>query len=189
MTDPGSGPPPTTQGPPPGQPPLGGPPPVSGLTTVEQLRPKLEQILSKMFDEVGYMQGGGFAVHAGSTDVFVTGDQLNENHTVVNVFAFTNLEIDPTPEFYKWFALNSDIAPFGSLKLAGRENGQVDVMISHRLLGTFIDLPELQGALFFITQTADAIDEQVKEMFGGRTFRETSDQAKPASGTPDAGYL
>ena len=186
MSDPGAGPPPVG----PTGPPLGGgPPPVAGFTTVAQLLPKIEQILSKMFEQVGVMQGGGYAVHAGSTDVFVTAGQLNENHTVVEVFAFTNLEIDPTPDFYKWFALNSDIAPFGALKLAGRENGQVDVMIAHRLLGTYIDLPELQGALFYITQTADAIDEQVKEMFGGRTFRETSEEAKPAPGKSDAGYL
>jgi len=100
----------------------------------------------------------------------------------------TNLEIKPTAEFYKWIALNTEVTTFGHLTVVQRDNDVVDVVLTYRLLGTFIDLPELQGALYYITQTADGIDEKIKEMFGGRTFHETSDQSAPG-GTPDAGYL
>jgi hypothetical protein len=159
------------------------------MTTVAQLRPQLEKMLTKMLGSVGVVENGSFTVQAGSSRLFISADQFNDAHTTISIFAFTNLGIKGTPEFFRYIATNSEPAAFGHLLAVERDDGTCDVVLSHRLLGTNIDFAELEGAIFVVGNAADGLDEQIKEKFGGRTFHEAPDEATAKGEEAGGGYL
>ena len=46
--------------------------------------------------------------------------------------------------------------------------GKLFLLMSHTLLGDYLDEAELSGALFAMLGTADKLDDELKEKFGGK---------------------
>ena len=65
---------------------------------------------------------------------------------------------------YKFIAMNSDKALFGHLlAVQGEAPSTVNVIMSHRLLGTYLDKGEFEAALFSVVQNANEVDDEIKE--------------------------
>ena len=61
------------------------------------------------------------------------------------------------------------------------------VWFNHNLLGQYLDPDELEATVAAVAQTANELDDEIKDRFGGRLFAEQpSDSISPPS-TP--GYL
>ena len=89
-------------------------------------------------------------------------------NTIVTINAFTNYRVPPTQEFCHFLATNNTYF-FGALNAFEREDG-ANVRLSHTLLGDFLDPEELKVAVALLAGTADSIDTQIQQKFGGDVF-------------------
>jgi hypothetical protein len=87
----------------------------------------------------------------------------------VGVFCVTNLDIDLTPALASFLLTTNHTLGFGSFSYDMQNRA---VWLRHTLLGTTLDLPELQTAVAAIATTAARIDEGIRDRFGGRTFQD-----------------
>jgi hypothetical protein len=87
----------------------------------------------------------------------------------VGVFCVTNLDIDLTPALASFLLTTNHTLGFGSFSYDAQNRA---VWLRHTLLGTTLDLPELQTAVAAIATTAARIDEGIRDRFGGRTFQD-----------------
>jgi hypothetical protein len=113
----------------------------------------------------------------------------------VGVFCVTNLDLDLTPQLARFLLTTNHTLGFGSFSY---DPGNRAVWLRHSLLGTTLDLPELQAAVAAVATTAAELDHTIQERFGGRTFAEAPSDVQqrmeppePAQGgRPNAsGYL
>jgi hypothetical protein len=114
---------------------------------------------------------GDFTFPYESARVFVRVSVYGETSTIVIIFAITNREIPSSPELFKWVAIHSSDRIFGHL-VAVEEADGVSVQCRHALLGDFLDRDELAAAVGGVATMADDIDDQIKELFGGKLFAE-----------------
>lgn len=150
-------------------------------------RGRVEQVLHGMFEQVGELPDGGFAVDVGSVRVFVQ-VRLVETSVLVRVFAITNLDVQIDGDLPQMLlGLNHTMA-LGrfSLDLAQRA-----VWFDHVLTTDDIDDGTLARTVAIVGHTADRYDDEIKERFGGRTFREEGSpvDAVPADAGMAGGYL
>lgn len=157
---------------------------------VNATRARVEPVLAQMFESVQELPDGGYAVDAGSVRVFVQ-VRLVDTTVMVRVFSITNVDVgmdDGVAPFL--LALNFTLA-LGRFSIDG---GNRAVWCDHVLTADEIDDATLARAIAAVASTADRFDDEIKERFGGRTFREEGspvEQAAVATGGPGmaGGYL
>ena len=79
-------------------------------------------------------------------------------------------EVDPTPALFEWIARQGGAYYFGHV-VAYDDNsapGKLFLMMSHTLLGDYLDEAELSATLYAMLGTADRLDDELKEKFGGK---------------------
>jgi hypothetical protein len=87
----------------------------------------------------------------------------------VGVFSVTNLDLRLTPDLAGFLLTTNHTLGFGAFSY---DTGNQAVWLRHTLLGTTLDLPELQTAVAAIATTAARLVEPIQQRFGGRTFQE-----------------
>jgi hypothetical protein len=87
----------------------------------------------------------------------------------VGVFSVTNLDVQLTPDLAAFLLTTNHTLGFGAFSY---DPGNRAVWLRHTLLGTTLDLPELQTAVAAIATTAARLVERIQQRFGGRTFQE-----------------
>ncbi len=104
----------------------------------------------------------------------------------VGVFSVTNIDIDLDPDLAGFLLTTNHRLGFGAFSYDPQNRA---VWLRHTLLGTTIDLPELQSAVAAIATTAAGLDERIRDRFGGRTFQEAPDdvQQRMEPPSPDGG--
>ena len=133
-------------------------------------RTRLQEMLTEVFDRVEVDKYGSFTFPAESARVFIKVHPFGRG-TVVNVFAHTNIDVPASDELFRHIALNANSWMFGHLGASERD-GKVLVTLSHRLLGEHLQVEELQAVVYSVAFTADQIDDEIKQRFGGRVFHE-----------------
>ena len=160
------------------------PRPTGEPAPVMRLREMIEAKLAEIVDSYAADEHGNYVLALESARVFVVPTWLEDESTVVRVFAITNLDVPVTAELTSYLlAKNLDFV-FGAFAL-DVENGAV--WFNHNLLGDFIDPAELERTLGAVAHTADLYDDDIKSRFGGRLYVETPREAVPTPATP--GYL
>ncbi len=101
----------------------------------------------------------------------------------VGVFSVTNLDLDLTPELGTFLLTTNHKLGFGAFSYDHQNRA---VWLRHTLLGSTLDLPELQSAVAAIATTAAGLDERIRDRFGGRTFQEAPDDVQRRMEPPDA---
>ena len=79
-------------------------------------------------------------------------------------------EVDPTPALYEWIARQGGTYYFGHV-VAYDDNstpGKLFLVMSHTLLGDYLDEAELSATLYAMLGTADTLDDELKGKFGGK---------------------
>ena len=104
----------------------------------------------------------------------------------IGVFSVTNVDIDLDPDLAGFLLTTNHRLGFGAFSYDPQNRA---VWLRHTLLGTTIDLPELQSAVAAIATTAAGLDERIRDRFGGRTFQEAPDdvQQRMEPPSPEAG--
>ena len=114
----------------------------------------------------------------------------------VGVFSVTNIDLDLTPELARFLLTTNHRLGFGAFSYDPENRA---LWLRHTLLGTTLDLPELQTTVAAVATTAASLDQSIRDRFGGRTFQEApndvqrrmeppSPEAGPAAGNA-GGYL
>jgi hypothetical protein len=100
----------------------------------------------------------------------------------VGVFSVTNLEVPYTPELGYFLLTTNHTLGFGAFSYDPRHGA---VWLRHTLLGTALDLPELQTAVLAIATTAAGLDHEIQDRFGGRRFQEAPDEVQRRMEPPE----
>jgi hypothetical protein len=135
-------------------------------TSMSATRDRVASMLAALVGPVQFAPGGDLSFPFESTRVFVNVGSLADGSAVVNVFAFTNLNLDPTPELYEFVATHAGDWVFGHLALSV-DGGKGSLIFRHTLLADYLDDAELASAVRAVAVTANDIDDQIKEQFGG----------------------
>jgi Putative bacterial sensory transduction regulator len=135
-------------------------------TNVSETRDRVASMLTDLVGRVDLLPGGDLSFQYESARVFL-GVVPNGDSTVVNIVAWTNVDLEPTPGLYQFVALHADDWVFGHLAM-GESEGLAHIGFRHTLLGDFLDEQELRTAVVAVAHTANEIDNEIKEMFGGR---------------------
>ena len=98
----------------------------------------------------------------------------DEPETIVCLTAPVLFGVKPTPELFKWIAMEGNNTVFGHLRVMEDhpERGGLFIQFRHNLLGDYLDEKELEHAIWAVLHTADAIDDELQQRFGGTRFIE-----------------
>jgi len=133
-----------------------------------------EQIEGILVDKVGRIEidrSGLFSFPYGSARVFVNVTEW-DGRPVVNVWAYTNMDVDPSEDLYRYVAMQADAWIFGHMGAKEQPDGKVSIVFRNTLLGTHLTSEELMQAVGAVGWTADQVDEEIKGKFGGRLSSE-----------------
>ncbi len=101
----------------------------------------------------------------------------------VGVFSVTNVEVPFTPELGYFLLTTNHTLGFGAFSYDPRHGA---IWLRHTLLGTALDLPELQTAVLAVATTAAGLDHEIKDRFGGRRFQDAPDDVQRQMEPPEA---
>jgi hypothetical protein len=135
---------------------------------------KVQQFLTSIYGTATIDSDGDFTVRRGSARGFlrVIGPEDNSDRPVfVSIFVPVLRGAIETPELHKWIAYQGNDV-YGRYSLSESDDGTVDLMLTHVLLGDYLDEAEVGYAVGWIMQTADEVDEELQQKFGGRRFHE-----------------
>lgn len=149
-----------------------------GEAAVNVARQKVQTYLLRE-SEIGLDQKGRVTIDRGSTRVFLEFFPQSEKRVVyVTLTAPIAFFVPVTAELHEYLARNSDKWYFGHLAMNpypdDSENaGKTYVYLTDTVIGEFVDPEELSIRTFSLINTANAIDEQFVETFGGSRYQDT----------------
>ena len=97
-------------------------------------------------------------------------NKAGDASTLVGVSAPLLWEVEPTPQVFEWIAKEGGKFYFGHVTAYDDSSapGKLFLMMSHTLLGDYLDEEELHWALYTLLQTADKLDDELQGKFGGK---------------------
>jgi hypothetical protein len=138
---------------------------------LDLLTVKVQRILADFLNDVRINDRGGFMIPYESTMVVVDPRQLEGDRTAVLVFALMNQNVPVTPALFEWVAINTDNFMFGHIGMRVSEDGKTaNLVFTHTLLGDYLDPEELKQAVGAVATTADDLDEEIQDRFGGERW-------------------
>lgn len=147
------------------------------MADVDMTMMKVQRILTGPMGLRISMQGNSISVTfaESSTRMNLTFTDWGQNKagdasTLVGLSSPLLWEVDPSPELFEWIAKNGGRFFFGHVTAYDDSSapGKLFLVMSHTLLGDYLDEEELHWALYTLLQTADKLDDELKEKFGGK---------------------
>jgi len=138
---------------------------------VAKTKEKVQKYLTDFLGNISLDRDGNFHFQHGSSHIFVRIRGWNDENTLVSVIAPTNSGIPPSPELFEHIATTADNYVFGHLS-ATKSDDSVSIMLSHNLLGEYLERDELKLAISGIALSADDVDNKIQDLFGGNIFHE-----------------
>ena len=135
------------------------------MTTVDETRMKVQRILAA--NGTVELRGDDMYIKMGSTVGRVSVVDWGDDDTLVKIGAPVLIDVPLTDELYKYVALHSNTRHFGALGLVEGDDGKGLVHLTQTLYGDTVDEPELMFAVLLVTRTADELDDELRERFGG----------------------
>ena len=146
------------------------------MTTLLELRDKVQSTLTDTFPEVRVDSDGDFVIPYDSAVIFVRCQEQGEGdsrRTLVQIFAYVLNDVSRSPELFEFVAMNADNWVFGHIFTAPIQGGElVRVIMRHTLLGDYLDAEELRAAVVGMVVSADRLDDEMQAKFGGTRSRE-----------------
>ena len=95
-----------------------------------------------------------------------------EPRSLVNISSPILWSVPPTPQLFEWIAREGGRYYFGHVQAADdvRDQGKVFLSMNHTLLGDYLDEEELAAAMYAVLNTADQLDDELKNRFGGKRW-------------------
>jgi hypothetical protein len=151
---------------------------------VRELRTRIEKTLSDLYEDYVADESGMYVVGLDTARVFIVPTWLDEDTTVIRLFAITNLDVPVTHELTSYLLTKNLEFVFGAFAL---DVAQGAVWFTHNLLGEFTAPEEFEATLAAVAETAAEYDNEIKSTFGGRLYTETPEESVPTPAVP--GYL
>ena len=136
---------------------------MSGLS---ELKEKVQRILAANWRVE--LTEGGFFVRGESTGCYIQCYDSEETEwTYVRFYSFILHDVPITDEFLRYVAA-MDLM-FGGFVVHFSESGDTGALIlSHTILGNYLDTEELNIALGSVFFAADDLDDELQQRFGGQ---------------------
>lgn len=137
---------------------------------VATTRAKVQQYLTRNFNDVNIDEHSNFSLRHGSTRIFIRVISREEaDWTAVNLEIPLLLHVKESPQLFEHIALHADDYMFGHLNVGRTDEGLI-VCFSHTLLGDYLDEEELCRSVAAMLTTADDLDDELATQFGGDRF-------------------
>jgi hypothetical protein len=141
------------------------------MATVDQVKNKIQRMLTNRFGTVKIDKDGDFVVVFESAVVFVRVSQWTDTQTIVTIQCPLVVDVKISPELTFWIASEGQKFIFGSCRLNPDENQKSGwIYFEHNLLGDDLDEPELMEALDAVVLTSNKLDNELVGKFGGKLF-------------------
>jgi len=138
---------------------------------VDEVRSKVQRILTEEFGSVQVDRDGDFSVRNQSAVAFVRVSEWAEQ-VVVHISAWMLSEVQLNAEVFEWVATEGSYL-FGHVHVLRDENPDTGtLMFSYTLLGDLLDKDELINAVSSVAIIANDLDDELQGRFGGRKFIE-----------------
>ena len=147
-------------------------------------REKIEKTLEQLYDSYGVNRQGMYVLGLETACVFIVPTWLDDDTTVIRLFAITNLDLPVTSELMEYLLTKNLEFVFGAFAL---DSDRGAVWFTHNLLGEFAAREEFEAALAAVAETVDEHDNEIKARFGGRLYTDAPERSVPAPAVP--GYL
>lgn len=139
-------------------------------TALQDLREKVERFLREMAPTITTDSSGDFMLDTGPCIAWVRPLEWRDGHTLVRVWAITNVGMDVTGALTRFLLETNAKIAIGGLRLD--ERGPA-VMLVHTLLGDYLNRAELGVAVGSVVGTATQLAPEIKQRFGGVLFTES----------------
>jgi hypothetical protein len=147
------------------------------VADVDHTMMKVQRLLTGPMGLRVHLQGSTISVEFTdvSTRVNVTVQEWGNNkdgdpQSLVRLSSPILWEVDPSPALYEWVAREGGNFLFGHVSAFDDSSspGKLFLVMSHTLLGDYLDEEELSSALYAVLATADKLDDELKQKFGGK---------------------
>jgi hypothetical protein len=149
------------------------------MATVEQTMMKVQRILT---GPMGLkVQAGADFLAVSFTDVSThvrfafkdhgTNDD-GDPRTLVRITSPILRGVKPSPALYEWIAREGGQYFFGHVVALDdtEEPGKLFLLMSHTLLGDYLDEEEVASAMWGVLGSADNLDDELQQRFGGKRW-------------------
>lgn len=146
-------------------------------TTIEAVAQTTAQVREHLstFEDCTVNDDGSVALLWGSARVDVTVEVFDEDQSVVQVRAVAVTGATPSPELYEHVATTS--LELGHFTVEPEDGGTVAIVISHGLIGEFLNPAELRMTVVAVAHAADNTDDDLASRFGGRVHHVDGNRA------------
>jgi len=146
------------------------------MATVEQTMMKVQRLLTGPMGLRITLQGDTIGVRFEDLSTSVQmrvqewgKDRDGEPRSLVLINALILRGLRPTPALYEWVARHGGSRWFGHVEVHDdKEPGTVYLLMSHTLLGDYLDEKELEVGMWGVLSAADGWDEELQKQFGGK---------------------
>lgn len=146
------------------------------MATVEETMMKVQRILTGPMDLQVTLRQDTFGLRFAdsSTAVLIRVQEWGKDadgdpRTVVVISSLILQGVKPSTELFEWVARNGGSRLFGHIEVYDDEEpGTVYLVMSHTLLGDYLDEKELETAIMSVLIAADGWDEELQQKFGGK---------------------
>ncbi|NLA65875.1 MAG: YbjN domain-containing protein [Leucobacter sp.] len=140
------------------------------MSAIEITREKVQAYLTDIYGSIQVDGDGDFSVQRGSARMFARVQDFGENETLVTVFTPLVRGAKTSADLFEYVALSNTRFIFGRLELSVSEDGTADIFLAHNLLGDYLDKDELGYVFVGMLGSADELDNEIAEQFGGAVF-------------------
>lgn len=138
---------------------------------VLEVKDRVQRLLTQQMGRIEIDAEGDYTFAYESTRLHVSvypweGPDL----TIVSVYSIVLWEVPGSPELFEYIATGAFDYRLGALSLYRRTDGTFNVNFSHRLIGETMDPEELKHTVGAVAVTADELDDEVKNRFGGKRW-------------------
>ena len=134
-------------------------------------RDKVQRYLTQNFGDVN-VDADGYSLRYGSARLFVRiRSREDADWTAVSLLIPVLRNVRESPDVFEYIALHADDYTFGHLSASRFDDGLL-IMLSHTLLGDYLDEEELCRAIAWMLAAADHLDDELATQFGGNRFHE-----------------
>jgi hypothetical protein len=135
------------------------------------VKDKVQTYLRELVGRYEVDSDGDYTFRDGSARLFVSVDAIKDS-TFVHVYAILAKDVPEMADVYEFVATKAGSYRYGSLFVRKQPDGLLRVIFDHSLLGDFLDPDELKIAVSLIAATADELDTEIVDRFGGETFHD-----------------
>lgn len=141
------------------------------MAIADEVKNKVQRLLANKLGSIQIDKDGDFVFQHESAVVFIRVRQWADSHTVVTCNCPMLYEVPITADLCRWVAVQGQEFLFGSVSLTPLPDGKSGWLhFRHSLLGDDIDESELMNAVFVTASTANDLDNDLQEKFGGKLF-------------------